>query len=122
MIDVWDISQCATWEDAKNLLLDWQVPNAQLLQWEKLWRWDRLKELVASGDLTDLDQRLMEFYRRVGDTRDHYECLVPERDRQKGNWCLKDVGRGDRMRSHICSDHLDLRVFQCKGECGQNGW
>lgn len=120
-----DIGECATWEDAKCVLLHWQVPHAQLPRWEALWRWDRLKERVAGGGVgrTDLDACLAEFYQRVRGARDSYECLVPERDGERGQSCLKVVGRRDRMRGHICSEHLSgVGRFQCEGQCGQDGW
>ena len=120
-----ELDQCATWEDARDFRLWCQVPDPELPNWKALWRWDRVKELVTSesGDLAARDLLMMEFTQRVQNTREDYECLVPERDGRKGALCLKVVCRADRMRSHMRSDHLGgMGGFRCGGQCGNVDW
>ena len=79
--------------------------------------------MSEGGDATVLKQLMMEFSQHVENTREDYRCLVPERDGRKGVQCLKVVGRQDRMRSHMCSEHLSgMGLFQCKRQCGNADW
>jgi hypothetical protein len=105
-------------------LLHFEVPDKELPNWELLWQWERLKELVANGGMGNdaLDQGLTVFFTRIEETRDSYQCLVPEREGEKGHVCSKVVSRRDRMQGHIRSEHLGVRGFQCEGQCGQDGW
>ena len=79
--------------------------------------------MTSEVNRTVLDRLVREFCQRVQETREDYECFVPEREGRKGRLCLKVVGRRERMESHMCSDHLGgVRVFQCLGQCGRIDW
>jgi len=122
----YDLTQCTTWEEVKNLLLSRGVAETQLSYWELLWRWDELQAIpvpiLEELDTAALKQQLNRFCLRVVGTREAYECRVPEREGRRGSLCGKVVGRLDRARSHVCSAHLGVRMFQCQGECGKDGW
>ena len=123
-----DVEQCTTWEEVENLLLSRGVPETQLPSWEALWRWDQLKAELRTTttnqalDHTTLKRRLNSFSLRVIGTKETYECLVPEREGCSGITCGKFVCRQDRLRTHMLSQHLGVRLYQCQGRCGTNGW